>query len=96
MKHRIFRFLVQEMGFRAFAMETGWEGAQLAATYVRTRSGTVEDAIKPHINVWHGREYADLVKWMADWNATHPESRRQADLLRLRYSGAERERHRPR
>lgn len=73
MKHRVFRFLVQEMGFRAFAMETGWEGAQLAGTYVRTRSGTVEDAIRPHINVWHGHEYADLVKWMADWNATHPD-----------------------
>lgn len=72
MKHRIFRFLVEELGFRAFAMETGWEGAHLAAAYVQTGSGTVEDAIRPHINVWHGHEYADLVQWMAEWNSTHP------------------------
>lgn len=73
MKHRIFRFLVQEMGFRAFAIESGWEGAQLAATYVQTGSGTPEQAISKHINVWQGTEYAELVKWIADWNRAHPD-----------------------
>jgi erythromycin esterase-like protein len=72
MKHRIFRFLVQEMGFRAFAMETGWQGAELASAYVQGGSGTVEQAIKDHINVWHGTEFAELVKWIREWNATHP------------------------
>ena len=72
MKHRIFRFLVQQMGFRAFAIESGWEGAELAATYVRTGSGTPEQAISKHINVWQGTEYAELVKWIRDWNSTHP------------------------
>jgi hypothetical protein len=49
MKHRIFRFLVQEMGFRAFAMETNWQGAERAAAYVQGGSETVENAIKDHI-----------------------------------------------
>ena len=73
MKHRMLRFLVQEMGFRAFAMETGWQGAELAAAYVNGGSGTAEEAIRQHIIVWQGTEYADAVKWMRDWNSAHPD-----------------------
>jgi erythromycin esterase-like protein len=80
MKHRIFKFLVQEMGFRAFAIESNWDGAQLATAYVQTGVGTPEQAISQHINVWQGTEYAELVKWMADWNKTHPNP---ADKLTL-------------
>jgi erythromycin esterase-like protein len=72
MKHRIFRFLVEEMGFRAFAMESNWQGAQLATTYVQGGSGTAEQAISQHIVVWQGTEYADLIRWMREWNLAHP------------------------
>jgi erythromycin esterase-like protein len=72
MKHRVFRFLVEQMGFRAFAMESGWTGAELAARYVQTCEGTPEEAIRQHINVWQGREYADLIQWMCEWNRHHP------------------------
>ncbi len=71
MKHRILRFLVEQMGFRAFAIESRWEGAQAADTYIKTGAGTAEQAISQHINVWQGTEYADLVRWMRDWNSTH-------------------------
>lgn len=71
MKHRVLKFLVEEMGFRAFAIETNWEGAQRATAYVQTGVGTPEQAISEHEVVWQGSEYADLVKWMADWNKTH-------------------------
>ena len=72
MKHRILRYLVQEMGFRAFAMETNWDGAELAATYVQTGGGTAEQAISRHIPVWRGTEYADVVRWIWEWNRDHP------------------------
>lgn len=72
MKHRIFRFLVEKMGFRAFAMETGWTGAEMAARYVQTCEGTPAEAIRQHINVWQGAEYADLIQWMCEWNRGHP------------------------
>ena len=81
MKHRIFRFLVQEMGFRAFAIESRWEGAQLAETYVRTGSGTPEQAISQHINVWQGTEYADLIRWMREWNVSHPNPADQVTIF---------------
>ena len=75
MKHRVLQFLVDKMGFRAFAMETGWEGALLTETYVQTGPGTPEYAISQHINVWHGTEYADLVRWIRQWKSTHPAQR---------------------
>lgn len=73
MKHRIFRFLVEKMGFRAFAIESLWTGADLAARYVQTCEGTPEAAIRDHINVWQSTEYADLVQWMCEWNRDHPD-----------------------
>lgn len=72
MKHRLFRFLVQEMGFRVFAMESGWTGADLTAEYVQTCAGTAENAISRHIVVWQSEELADLVRWMCQWNREHP------------------------
>jgi erythromycin esterase-like protein len=71
MKHRIFRFLVEQMGFRAFAMETNWEAAELTAGYIRSGGSTPEQAIAGHHVVWQGTEYVELIKWMRDWNASH-------------------------
>lgn len=73
MKHRIFRYLVEEMGFRAFAIESYWEGAEAAERYVETCQGDPLTAIREHINVWHSTEYADLVEWMCQWNSSHPD-----------------------
>jgi erythromycin esterase len=80
MKHRIFRYLVEELGFRAFAIESLWQGAESAAAYVRTCQGTAQQAIRDHINVWQSSEYADLVQWMCEWNRAHDDP---ADKLTL-------------
>ena len=71
MKHRLFRFLVEEMGFRAFAIESNWQPAQPAAAYVETCAGSARQAIAGHINVWQSSEYEDLVRWMCEWNRSH-------------------------
>lgn len=73
LKHRIFRYLVENLGFRAFAIESSWKGADLAADYVRTCQGTPEAAIRGHINVFQSTELADLVEWMCGWNSSHPD-----------------------
>jgi erythromycin esterase len=80
LKHRIFRFLVEQMGFRAFAIESSWTGADDAARYVETCEGAPERAIARHVNVWQSTEYADLVQWMCEWNRDHPDP---ADKLSL-------------
>ena len=72
MKHRLFRYLVQEKGFRAFAIESNWEAVERTNRYVQTCAGTAESAISEEISVWHSTEYADLIRWMCQWNSTHP------------------------
>ena len=71
MKHRILRFLVEEMGFRAFAIESNWQGAEKTDQYVQTCAGTARDAIAQDHNVWQSSEYAGMVQWMCEWNRTH-------------------------
>lgn len=81
MKDRVFRFLVEEMGFRAFAIESYWEGAEYANRYVQTCAGSPEDAISRHINVWQSTEYAGMVEWMCQWNRAHPRPEDKVNLF---------------
>jgi erythromycin esterase len=78
MKHRVFRFLVQEMGFRAFAFESNWINAEQTARYVATCQGTPEEGAAGLFGVWESEETADLLKWMCEWNRSHP---RRADKV---------------
>jgi erythromycin esterase-like protein len=73
MKHRLFRFLVEEMGFRAFAMESNWEAVERTNAYVQSCAGTAESAIRDENRVWQSGEYADLIRWMCEWNRAHPD-----------------------
>lgn len=72
MKHRLFRFLVERMGFRVFAFESPWTDADQVAAYVQTCDGDPRQAIRGLFGVWQSTEVADLVQWMCDWNLTHP------------------------
>lgn len=72
MKHRVFRFLVEKMGFRVFAFESPWTGADQVARYVQTCEGEPVEAIRGLFGVWQSAEVADLVQWMCEWNRAHP------------------------
>lgn len=73
MKHRLFRFLVQEQGFRAFAIESNWEAVERTNAYVQSCAGTAANAIKEEHLVWQSTEYADMIQWMCQWNSVHPD-----------------------
>ncbi len=75
LKYRIFRYLVEEQGFRAFAIESPWEYADSAAAYVETCEGSPEEAIAGLYPVWQSESVRDLVKWMCVWNHRHPDDR---------------------
>jgi erythromycin esterase-like protein len=72
MKHRLFRFLVEEMGFRAFAIESNWAAASAVGQYVATCQGTPEAVVQNLFGVWRSQEVADLARWMCEWNQAHP------------------------
>lgn len=78
MKHRVFRFLVEKMGFRAFAFESPWPDADRVGQYVQTCGEPPEEALRGLFSVWQSAETRDLVQWMCDWNRSH---RKKQDRL---------------
>jgi len=73
MKHRLIRYLIEEQGFRAFALESDWEDVEAAAAYVATCQGDPADVVRDHLRlVWHDQSTADLLQWLCEWNQDHP------------------------
>ena len=72
MKHRIFEFLVEEMGFTTFAIESSPSGADRIDRYVQTGEGELED-LRWYLCCWpwHAREVLDLIDWMRRHNEDH-------------------------
>jgi erythromycin esterase len=79
-KHRIIRFLVEKMGFRAFALENNWEVAEPLGRYIETCEGTPEEALRSVYPAWQSTEMRDLAQWMCEWNRNHT---RAADRIRF-------------
>lgn len=75
LKHRVFRYLVEEMGFRVFAFETNWQGAERVDRYVQTCEGDPRQLLGFLHPVWQGTEVLGLLDWMCAWNRDHPEDR---------------------
>jgi len=72
MKHRLFRFLVEKMGFRAFGFESPWVSAEVARQYVATCAGSSFTAVRSLFAVWQSQETRELLEWMCGWNQGHP------------------------
>lgn len=70
MKHRILRYLVQEMGFTVFAMEANTGEAALMNTYVQTGQGDPAQLL-PRLEgwPWTTQEVLDLIEWLRAYNA---------------------------
>ena len=85
MKHRIFRWLVQEHSVRVFAMESDVAEGIYLDRYVQSGEGDLEAIMlaRMHYWPWYTEEVRDLIQWMADYNAGRPE------LERLRYIGVD-------
>ncbi len=77
-KDRLFRYLVQEHGFRVYAFESPWEDAELVANYVQSciqgqPSDTARNVIvRGLFGVWASEETMQLVEWMCSYNQENP------------------------
>jgi erythromycin esterase len=75
MKHRVFRYLVEEKGFTTFSLETGWSGGVRLNEYMRHGTGDLDQIMKEEFQgsyrFWHTAEYRDLIEWMRDYNSRH-------------------------
>lgn len=69
MKDRVFRYLVEELGFKAIGFEATWGGALHVNEYIVNDIGTAEEAIgKMQFWTWYTEEVLTLVEWMHDYN----------------------------
>ncbi len=77
MKHRMLEFLVKEMGFNTFAMETNWSEANLINDYVHTGKGEPAELLKGlHFWTWNTREVLDMIEWMHAYNENPSNTRK--------------------
>ncbi len=70
MKDRIFRYLVEEHGFKAIAFEMDFAEALIFNDYVLTGEGNLEKLMKEKMFfwTWQTSEVRDLLEWMKNYN----------------------------
>lgn len=75
MKDRLFRHLVQEKGFRTFALEVSWTTGLRFDAYVRGGEGDVRELARRELvkTPWYTEEYIELLTWMRRYNERHPD-----------------------
>lgn len=71
MKHRITKFLAEEMGFTVFAIEANMPEARAVNRYVLTGEGDPKKALAGmYFWTWNTREVLDMIEWMREFNAS--------------------------
>lgn len=68
-KYRLFRYLVEHMGYTIFAIEDGIIGADEVNRYIHGETKDIPTILKTHFHsVWQVQELADLIDWMRVYN----------------------------
>jgi len=70
LKHRMLEFLVEEMGFRDFAIEANLPEAFAIDDYLQSGQGDPAKALAGlHFWPWNTEEFLDMLRWMRSYNA---------------------------
>jgi erythromycin esterase len=72
MKHRLTRFMVEQMGARVFAIEANQLAVEPINRYVREGVGEVGQVMRGMFAVWNTEEMKAMIEWMRAHNAAHP------------------------
>lgn len=90
LKHRMVRYLVEEMGFRTVAFEDDFAGGVAIDRYVTTGEGDVRELVSSMSSpFWSADEILDLVEWMRSYNQTRSDDPVRflgTDVVQLRQS----------
>ncbi len=71
MKHRVLRYLVEHMGFNAFAIEASFPEAEAIDEYVRTGKGDPAVLLsRLFFWTWNTQEVLDMIQWLRAYNLT--------------------------
>jgi len=72
-KLRVIKYLIENMGFRAFGIESPWNWAKPTMNYVASCQGTPEQAAQGIFPVWYGQSFIDLLQYLCTYNQQHPQ-----------------------
>lgn len=76
LKARVFRHLVEEKGFRTFALEAPWSTGVRLNDYVLHGKGDPRRIMRAEFQRdylwWNNTDYLRLVEWMRGYNVRHP------------------------
>lgn len=75
MKHRLTRYMVEEMDARVFAIEANQLAVEPINRYVQGGAGPVEQVMRGMFAVWNTQEMKAMIEWMRAHNAAHPAAR---------------------
>ena len=76
MKHRMLKFLVEELDYKAFAMEQGMASMYQINNYIQGESVDIKDLIKTLHPVWQTQEVIDMINWAKDYNSKVTEDKK--------------------
>lgn len=76
MKHRVFEFLVEQMGFTVFVMEEAWPIGFEVNEYVLHGKGDIRTAAGNLHTIWNTEEVYALIRWMREYNADPAHTRK--------------------
>lgn len=83
LKHRIARYLVEELGFRTIAWEESWGSGVVLDRYVRGDGTDARTAVGQALFMLRSQGMLDLVRWMREFNRGRP------DWDQVRFLGAD-------
>ncbi|MCP9945093.1 erythromycin esterase family protein [Streptomyces somaliensis] len=77
MKHRVFRYLVEERGFTTFALEMSWSAGLRIDEYLQGGPGDPRRIARETLagTPWEREEFVRLIGWMRGHNSRHPDRR---------------------
>lgn len=80
MKHRVFKYLVEHHGFKAFGFEADFAESLYFDRYITTGEGDLDQLMrtKMHFWTWNTEEVRELLEWMREYN----EDKAPQDMIR--------------
>ncbi|KWT63262.1 erythromycin esterase [Streptomyces albus subsp. albus] len=76
LRHRVLRYLVEDKGFRAFALEAPWSTGLRLDAYLTSGKGDLKQIMDEEFQGtyrwWNNAEYRALLQWIRAYNVKHP------------------------
>lgn len=77
MKHRLLKFLVEEMGYTSFLLEASMSKCKYINDYVLYGKGNLDTAVKAQgFFIWQTEEFKNLIKWIRTYNKNVPKDKK--------------------